>query len=266
MDSSRETLIDGFAPSYRLDFLTEGKGDLTEEIPGFIKSGERFEMRPDSANPDWTLVVTAEPEIHPSTALASASRQSWSWPEGVAVAAAATHAITLRDLRPGSIAPRARIEAINTAVAAILDLLPVAAIHWIPTEQVVDPDGFRRAFEIEGSRTAFGAINVRMFRIDQYEDGSAIDEPETIMDTLGLAALGLEDFQLHFRDLEPALAGDFLYRLALTSWNENLRIAPGHPVEGIDGARWSIELEEAIVPPERPVLDLRTHETDLAGR
>ncbi len=138
------------------------------------------------------------------------------------------------------------------------------ALHWSPTEQLVDPTGFAHAFGSEGRETLFGAVNIRLFQIDEYDDGAPLETPEMIMDTLGLAALGLDDLQVHFRSLSPEDVGHFLYNAAHFIFEKGSVIKGGDTLRGTDGHPWKCEYENALVEPERVVIDFNPGE-DFAG-
>lgn len=87
-----------------------------------------------------------------------------------------------------------------------------------------------------------------------------------LMDTLGLAALGLPDLQCHFRSLTPNEVALLLYSLASYVFEHGDVIANGHTVEGIAaGSRWRCRHEVSLVPPEREVIDIDPGDPFAAG-
>ena len=93
-------------------------------------------------------------------------------------------------------------------------------------------------------------VNVRLFRI-QDDDGVYV------LDTLGLDALGLPDFQLHFRELDPSELAGHLRNLAAYAFEHENAIESGHTISSPGGdGRWQLQLEDALVAPDRLVLDI----------
>jgi hypothetical protein len=90
---------------------------------------------------------------------------------------------------------------------------------------------------------------------------------EVVMDTLGLAALGLPDLQCHFRNLDRMAVARLLYNTGWYIFSNGDVIADGHTIEGVaPGARWRCRHEDALVPPAREVLDLDPGPPHGAGR
>ena len=198
--------------------------------------------------------------------LATSLRQSWSWPEARTIACEIRHAVTIRDLRATGLEYRDRIRLLNQFVASAAHLAPPLAIHWVTTEQLVDPRGFLVSLDHEGPESLFGAVNIRLFRIDRDESDRPLPSPEIIMDTLGLTAVGLDDFQIHTREYDPHDVGNYLYAVAQYSWQKGAVISAGDVIVGIDGDQWKCEMEDALVEPDRAVIDIDTDEPGLAGR
>jgi hypothetical protein len=143
-----------------------------------------------------------------------------------------------------------RLALFQRVLLGALEVVDCAAIHWMPSQQMVSPQAFVKAMGEGGSAPFFcGACNVRLFNVEGTED--------TIMDTLGLAALGLPDLQCHFHDLEANDVAQILYNLAFyLSENGNV-MEDGHTVTGTSPeARWRCQREASLVPPEREVLDI----------
>lgn len=114
-----------------------------------------------------------------------------------------------------------------------------------------------RSNQIEGpDRFIRYAVNVRFFRIQGSED--------MLIDTLGMDTLFLPDLQYHFHGLDPNWVVNHAYNVAsylLTSGNE---IESGETVDGIkngemdQSVQWKCQYEDALIQPNRPVLDINT--------
>ena len=147
-------------------------------------------------------------------------------------------------------------------MAGILGVIPAAAIHWQRTGQFIDPRRFLDAYAEGGwSNCLFaGGLNVRFYTITNSPG-------DMIMDTLGLAALGLPDLQCHFRDLEPGRVAAVLGNTAYYILEQGDAIADGHTVEGDPPSRrWRCQHEDSLLQPSRMVLDLDPGPPHAAGR
>src|SRR5258706_439837 len=110
--------------------------------------------------------------------------------------AAATSAVLVTDFMSGGLEYHERLDLFQRALLGVLSVVPCLAVHWQPSQQVIDPSAYRAASEKPPADLFFaGALNVRLFNIENSPG-------DFVMDTLGLAALGLPDLQCHFRRLD----------------------------------------------------------------
>ncbi len=93
-------------------------------------------------------------------------------------------------------------------------------------------------------------FNVRLFRVD--------DRPgEIVMDTLGLAALGVPDLQCHFKGLEVSRLAGFLRGVGTYVFEKGDVIGDGNTVQGLEPSqRWACRHEMALIAPARVVIDI----------
>ncbi len=94
------------------------------------------------------------------------------------------------------------------------------------------------------------AMNVRYFDLRERPEG------EHLMDTLGLAALGYPDLQVHVRRLPPRQVAAFLGDAGRYHCQGEGRIEDGHTVPGPSGEAWSCRLVPSLLPPRRTVIDI----------
>jgi hypothetical protein len=188
--------------------------------------------------------------------------QSWGWPRAAEAAADCAASVLVTDVLATELHYLERLVLLENVLVALLEAYPAAAIHWQPTQQLVDPQEFLAAYRSAGGMVFMpGPINVRMF---QAEATSASDgEPlEVLMDTLGLAALGFADLQCRFRGLDPQAVSRVLYNTALYVLERGGAIDDEHTVPGIEPqSRWLCRRCDSLALPAREVLDL-TPQTD----
>jgi hypothetical protein len=214
----------------------------------------------DGSVPAQTLVAVSDkrPSID---ALEKVIQQSWSFAKAQTVVNQAAAAVLVSDIMSSSLEYRERLELFLKVLRACLDVVPAEGIHWIPSQQITDPERFREAFgrHTESDRFFAGPINVRLFRIEGRSG-------EMIMDSLGLAALGLPDVQCHFRELKPDDVSRLLHNIAYYLFQKGDVIEDGHTVEGAaTGSKWRCRHEAALVPPKREVLDINPGAPFAAG-
>jgi hypothetical protein len=137
-----------------------------------------------------------------------------------------------------------RLEILLPLISGIVRTTRPAAVLWHPAGYLAEP---RQV--VEQVRDVL--FNVRLFRIEGTTPGAVL------MDTMGLAPLGLPDLQCKARNLEPGRLAAQLKNLAHYLLDQGDVILDGHTVEGTEpGSAWRASRACAIAEPPRPVLDL----------
>lgn len=210
--------------------------------------------------PAQTLVTISNEPIQQHS-LTDALQQSWSFPEAIHAVASAQASVYVTDFMSSSLQPDDRLSLFHRALAGILGVVSCQAIHWGPSQRIVNPTVFLEAFEKQPSELfCAGALNVRLFSVPSGQD-------EFVMDTLGLGPFGLTDVQCHFRGLDKAKMANFLYNLGWYIFENGDVIVNGHTIDGLTpGSMWTCQQEESIVAPKRVVLDLNPGPGFAAGR
>jgi Domain of unknown function (DUF4261) len=195
-----------------------------------------------------------------------ALEQSWSWPEAKEVVAGCRASVLVTDLLSSALDHRDRLELFQKVLAAVLEVAPCRAIHWMRTQQYVRSESF-----VDGTRDGYrrllpGAVNVRFYRISGNRDRPGEPSEDMIMDTLGLAALGLPDLQCHFHRLEARAVAGALYNAACYLFENGPIIESGHTIAGVNSEPWRCQHEDALVPPKRTVIDVNPGPPFAAGK
>lgn len=178
--------------------------------------------------------------------------QSRSFPGVAEVVNECRYAVLMANFLGSSLDHAVRRKVISNGVAAAVQIMDIDAVYFTPAEQFVSPNGIVARFsdprEIINPRHGF--LNVRFYT-------SASRENELVMDTLGLCALGLTDFQIHFRDLDPTDVAGVMYGLGEYALERGDVIEDGHTVQGLrPEQKWRCRREAALVEPKRAVIDI----------
>ena len=187
-------------------------------------------------------------------------QQSWWWRDAAATVQRCHHSIFVAE-EPNALPHRLRFSAFQRLLAGVVEALAPAALHWIPTQQFIRPSNFLEAIkEVGFEYPALGALNVRLFAITGGED--------MLMDTLGLGALGLWDLQCHLHGLPPNRVATWLLERARAQFlGEERPLRDEGTIRGPDGAsKWRLRAEDALMPPERVLLDINPGSAYAAGR
>jgi hypothetical protein len=198
-----------------------------------------------------TLVL---PSMPAPDSIVATLQQSWDWPEARETVARCRAMVGIHDVMADALDYKERLALFHNIVLSVMEVAPCAAIHWIPSQRIVNPQSYihsKNPRAPEGYAILYPAVNVRYFNIRDRSPG------EKIMDTVGMGAFGLPDLQCHFIGLDPDALSVKLYNTAYYIYDEGDIIQDRNTLEGIEpGQKWVCHHEASIVGPEREVLDI----------
>lgn len=209
--------------------------------------------------PARTMVISyaVQPKLDK---LESVISQSWACPKATELLASSQAQLLVSELhQPDQSQPHGeRLEQFHAVLRAILEQTKPIAMVFVHSQQVVDPAVYRESLN-DAPQLRPGTINVRLFRISESNN-------DLLMDTRGLAALGLKDLQCHYRDLDPNAVSRVLFNTAIYQIEKGPVIESGHTIQGVrPGSRWTVQLEDSLAEPKRKVLDLDPGNPHAAG-
>ena len=137
-------------------------------------------------------------------------------------------------------------------------------IYFINSGKLILADEIRKK-ELTGlKRFIRFAVNVRFFNIMNTND--------SVVDTLGLSLLFIEDIQYHFHDMDPNWVVNHAYNMASYLLEGDAPIKNGDTIDGIREGRivqdiqWKCHFEDALIEPMRVVVDVCMGEYAAGGR
>jgi len=264
---------EGFAEAYGVELLYEGPpalepGAVLEalreacgavepvSLPPAARSlafqfpGHRLTGKGGPAFPRIVMVTTEKPVAQ--RARQAALTQSWEWPGADDALSRAQATLLVTDVASSGPPYRERLELFQDALLSVIDQAMPVALHWIPSGKFVDPAAYPLSQRPgDDYDPLFGAVNVRLFR------APAESAQESIMDTLGLSALGLRDFQCHVLGQDGESVARVLHNTARYLYEKGDVLEEGHTVPGITPEEpWVCRLGKVLVPPLRRVIDV----------
>lgn len=190
----------------------------------------------------------------------TALQQSWHWPQAEQAVTGCSYALMLTDLMASGLPYKDRLRLFAGVLRALAETAPCEAIYWRASDKLVEPGAFVQAMEED--QLLYGALNIRLFRERPNEEGRV----EMVMDSVGLAALGVPDVQCHFYDMNPNETAGFLLDIAHYLFNRGDIIADGETIGRDEQQRWLCEHQYSLLEPRRVVLDLNPGPEYYAGR
>ncbi|GIP30520.1 hypothetical protein J23TS9_56500 [Paenibacillus sp. J23TS9] len=199
-------------------------------------------------------------EHRPASDYVTAIQQSWHWQEAAQTLEECNHSLLLIDMMASGLDPQSRLQLFSGALRAILETAPCDAIYFRESDKLVEPGAYLTA--IEEDAILYGAMNIRFYNVEGTDSGRA----EGLMDSIGLAALGIPDVQCHFYDLEPGEVAGHLTNIGYYLFKQGDVIADGETIGFTEDMRWRCEHQYALAAPHRVVIDIDPGEDHYAGR
>lgn len=186
--------------------------------------------------------------------------QSWGWKSARSAVQKTAYTILVTDMMAAGLDYTIRLELFQKTLYSLLEVEPCLAINWHLTQQIIDPEKYKdNVPESEDYNLLFGALNVRLFNIEGTEN-------ETLMDTMGLGALGLPDLQCHFKDIDVNKIANILYTYGDYIFKNGDVINDGETIEGLTvNDKWRCQHEISLLEPKRIVIDINPGEEFSAG-
>ncbi len=210
--------------------------------------------------PTELMLTVSDPNQH-NADLEPALQQSWRWREARAAVAACPVSLTLVEMLVQGVEYRTRLTLFNHALESVLSIAPCQALLWMPSQQFIHPAQFVEARQNKDFHPLQFGLNIRFYRISNGQPG------EVLMDTMGLAALGLPDLQCHFVGLDSNQVAKVLSNSAYYLYDRGDIVKDGQTIQGIEGNdRWHCQHETSLMPPQRIVLDLDPGAPHAAGK
>ncbi|WP_246019645.1 DUF4261 domain-containing protein [Bacilliculturomica massiliensis] len=205
-------------------------------------------------------------EFHPESISSMQRSQLWNVPEGPELLDSCTHELMISDFMAAGLDYKERCRMLTEWLDAALELFPECRAVWVPTaEKLLTAQEVRECPAHDGCRFVYVAVNARLFNIEGTED--------SVVDTLGLYAVGLPDVQYHYHSLDPNHVVNHAYNAACYIFENDAPIKGGETIDGIgpDGAlsrdiQWRCQYEMALVGPERELMDICPGEYAAGGR
>lgn len=167
------------------------------------------------------------------------------------------YCVFANDILCGALDPLERAELDMDYLEALLELFPTCeAVYSLNSGKLVLAEVIRSRPVSGLDRYIRYIVNARFFNIEGSED--------KIVDTLGMTLLYLEDLQYHFHSLDPNWLVTHAYNIAAYTLQNRRPIQDGDTVDGMregeldQALQWKCRYEDAIVKPDRPVLDIHT--------
>lgn len=213
------------------------------------------------------ILMSSFSEFNPSVEISDFMRsQMWHLEDCNKLLENVKYKVMISDFMSSTLNYKDRAYMISEYAEAALKIFKDAVGVWFPNsekllsrEQVLD-NPYKGPL-----RFLLGGLNIRFFKIEGTED--------MLIDTVGFNAINLPDLQYHFNKLDPNLLVNHAFNVACYVFENNAPINSGETIDGIDkdgnidvNIPWKCQYEDAMVGPERGVMDIAPGEYAAGNR
>jgi hypothetical protein len=178
-------------------------------------------------------------------------KQTWDWAEAKDKLARHQSHVVVSDLLAAALPYKSRLGFFQNVLGGLLELMMPVALRWRPSGKIVNPAALMKALEPgEGRDPLKGAVNVRRTLVKSAGG--------VVMDTLGLGALGLPDFEIALGERMPALFDAMLRSIARYEYDLGDVIADGRSFKG-GGESFTCQRGKSSADPARDVFVLKAN-------
>lgn len=181
--------------------------------------------------------------------------QLWDCPDHERILSECRYAFTAIDSFGGGLLSTERAQLEIDWLATLLDLFPQCrAVYFANSGKLMETDRLREMInDSDKELFPYMAVNVRYFSTGE-SDG------ELLIDTLGMAILGLPDIQYRFKGRNPSDIVCHAYNMACHLLYHDCPVMDGDTVGGFNAngepANWVCRYETAFVEPPREVISI----------
>ncbi|WP_052266006.1 DUF4261 domain-containing protein [Pedobacter kyungheensis] len=182
----------------------------------------------------------------------TAFTQNWHWPEANEVAQNCQYEILITDLMSRSLPYKTRVNLFMDFLTAVIRVTQPDAVYTFHGDKLLNPVAITNLWETDKVQALYALCNVRLFNVS-----SDPQNRELLMDTIGMHALGLPDFQIRFAGLNENEMANLLWTYAYHVYEYGDIIEDGETIEGlIKGSKWKCVKQLSLVAPERMVINI----------
>lgn len=233
-----------------------GEVDIVSGNPGmssFALCSHKVTYKDNKKVPSQ-VIITECSEVTKPHGDGIARTQFWDCPKGADLLDSCKYQIMVGDFLAAGLPARERADILSDWLEIALELFPTCtAVYADASGKLLTAESLRNNPYVGSLRFIWFGVNARFFNIQGTED--------SLVDTLGLYAVGLPDVQYHYHGLDPNNVVNHAYNTAIYQFENDAPIKSGHTIEGFSpDKRWKCQYECSLIQPSRDVLDIEMGE------
>ncbi len=184
-----------------------------------------------------------------------AFQQNWHWNEAESAANICRYELLVTDIMTRTLEYKQRLNLYMNFLVAVIKATKPDVAYAVHGQKLIDPKKLVSDWDEPDRQILHTLFNVRLFNI------TGSDKKDLLMDTVGLNAIGLPDFQIRFSAFEANEIANLLWNYAYYIYDKGDVIENGNTLEGIvGGSKWKCERIIPGLQPERVVINVQPTE------
>jgi len=208
----------------------------------------------DGEMPAQVMMADFTP-FQPETITDMERTQFWTMPDAEDVLEQCRYKLLISDFMAAGLDYKSRSALLADWLEAAVSMFPTCKAIWIPSSgKLLHPAEIaENPYEGAARFLQFG-MNIRYFTIHGTED--------SLIDSLGLFALGLPDVQYHFHTLDPNDVSRHAFNVAAYLFEADVPVNDGETIAGLlngemaPEVHWPCRFEMSLIQPTREVMDV----------
>lgn len=193
--------------------------------------------------------------------------QLWDVPDADQIINECKYTVLVNTMLGAALPYKEQAEVILSQVEAALECYPECIGIYAPQSgKLITPEMFEEQKNYSLTERFIQLfVNVRFFNVSEAN--------EMVIDTLGFFVFGGADVQVHFKGLNPNHVVNYVYNIASYQFENDFPIKSGDTIDSIDEngkmqitPQWTVQYENALIDPERSVLDINCGKYAGGGR
>ena len=225
------------------------------QIAGFAANKYSVHYEKDNCDVPPQLMITECSPIEQPILNDSEKNQLWSCKDGAEILEDASYQVFATDMLAAGLKHKERAELLVDFVEALMELYPsCTAVVFETSKKMFTREQILYCDFPKELRFIYYAVNVRFFKIQDTED--------MLVDSVGMSPLFLPDVQYHFCGIDHDEVINHAYNLLAYIYENNNPFETNDRIDGIKNGelssevQWTVRYENAIVQPERTILDV----------
>lgn len=208
----------------------------------------------DATGPAQCIVVVPEDKYPKLEIPEEAFQQNWHWKDAESATNNCHYELLVTDIMTRTLEYKQRLNLYMNFLVAVVKATKPDVVYAVHGQKLINPTNLINDWNEPNKQILHALFNVRLFNITDS------GKTDLLMDTIGLNAIGLPDFQVRFSAFEANEIANLLWNYAYYIYDSGDVIENENTLEGtISGSKWKCERIIPALQPKRVVINVQSN-------